>query len=71
MALKQLLIDQGDLFRQRLIEPDYTLPQGTNTAPLITKRLLRVEEELNSGLRSGIDNISDNFIRSEKSNLIN
>ena len=40
MALKQLLIDQGDLFRQRLIEPDYTLPQGTNTAPLITKRLL-------------------------------
>jgi len=63
MALKQLLIDQGDLFRQRLIEPDYTLPQGTNTAPLITKKLLRVEEELNSGLRSGIDNISDNFIR--------
>ena len=63
MALKQLLIDQGDLFRQRLIEPDYTLPQDTNTAPLITKRLLRVEEELNSGLRSGIDNISDNFIR--------
>ena len=63
MALKQLLIDQGDLFRQRLIEPDYTLPQGTNTAPLITKKLLKVEEELNSGLRSGIDNISDNFIR--------
>ena len=63
MALKQLLIDQGDLFRQRLIEPDYTLPQGTNTAPLITKRLLRVEEELNSGLRSGIDTISDNFLR--------
>ena len=47
MGLKQLLIDQGDTFRQRLLTPDYTAPCDSNIAPLVFKELPRVNEDPN------------------------
>ena len=65
MGLKQLLIDQGDTFRQRLLTPDYTAPGDSNIAPLVFKELPRVNEDPNSGegvIGGLIDSISEGFI---------
>lgn len=61
MGLKQLLIDSGDNFRQRLLTPDYTLPGGTNNAPLITKAMPGVEENPNSN-KEFINSVTDGFV---------
>ena len=61
MGLKQLLIDSGDNFRQRLLNPDYTLPGGNNTAPLITKTLPGVEEDPNTN-KELINSLTDGFV---------
>ena len=65
MGLKQLLIDQGDTFRQRLLTPDYTAQGDSNIAPLVFKELPRVNEDPNSGegvIGGLIDSISEGFI---------
>ena len=61
MGLKQLLIDSGDNFRQRLLTPDYTLPEGTNNAPLITKTMPGVEEDPNT-TKEFINSVTYGFV---------